>query len=120
MAKALIGTWEFASLDAAPPWGTATVTFATDGKLTATFGTPECKNGFGDSFGTYRVNRDTLTTAVTVGKGARTEFKREDVLTITEIGSTELRIIYQNDKEKKEIVLRRVKSAEKQESGPGK
>ena len=121
VAKALVGTWKFASNDGAtPPWGTATVTFTADGKLTATFGTPEADKFFGNPAGTYRVNRDALTTAITFFKGTPNESKGENVMTIIEVGSTKLRMVYQKGEEKREIVMERVKSDEKKEARPEK
>jgi hypothetical protein len=118
VAKALVGTWKFASKDpgAIPPWGTGVATITADGKVAVSFGTREADKFFGNLAGTYRVSRDTLTTIITAKKGMPDESTRTDVLTITEIGATTLRMVYQNDEEKREIVLERVKSEEQPNS----
>lgn len=120
-AKALVGTWRFKSDEGMmPPWGTAVVTFTPDGKLTATFNMPGGGTGlFVDMAGTYRVSREKLTTAFVQGKGTQFERKREDVLTVTEISPTQVRMVYQTDEKKRGLVLERVKS-EKESPNPGK
>jgi uncharacterized protein (TIGR03066 family) len=121
LQKKLVGTWRYGSDGTViPPWGTAVATLTEDGKISATFNFgPGLRSGvFADMAGTYKVDGNTVRTTILMGKGSRSETKREDVMTVLKITDSELHLVYKDDKKKRVFILKREESDKQRKTEP--